>query len=158
MTHNHVEVPVAQPAAGADWSVVISSNDEVQLLTMRATLTTSVTVDNRAAHFQVVNPSGQIIHEIAMPAVAAGAAVTYSGVAGTGFYNTSLTVEDGILSIPLPNLWWPDNVTIRSKTTLLQSGDQWSGIYLSALVGDSQGHLRELEAITAAVNAIDLGV
>lgn len=155
MTHRQIESPVAQPLAGVDWSTIISTNDEAQLLTLRATLTTAVAVASRSAHFQIVNPSGQIVHEIVVPPVTASSAVTFSGVAGTGFYNTAETVYDGVLSIPLPNLWWPGNYTIRSKTTLLQAADQWSGVYLSALVGDSQAHLRAIEELSVAIANID---
>lgn len=153
--HTFVEVPVAQPAAGADFATIVSGTDKTQLLTLRATLTAAVAVANRSAHFQILNPSGQIVHEIVTPPVAASGVVTFSGVAGTGFYNTAETVYDGVLSIPLPNIWWPDGYTVRSKTTNLQAGDQWSGIYLSALVGNEQEHLKWLESIAGSVGNLD---
>lgn len=154
--HRFVESSIAQPAAGADFATIISNSDRFSLLTLRATLTSAVTVANRSVHFQVVNPSGQIVHEIVVPPVAASAAVTFSAVAGTGFYNTAETVYDGVLSLPLPNVWWPDGYTVRSKTTNLQAGDQWSNLYISALIGDEQEHLRWLESIAASVGNLDV--
>jgi hypothetical protein len=156
MPRSFVEIPVAQPLAGNDFSYQISSGDKMQLITLRAIFTAAVAVANRYVHFQIVNLSGQILHEIVAPVVTASSAVTYSAVSGTGFYNTSLTVEDGVLSIPIPNLTFPVGCSVRSKTTAIAAADQWSGIYMTALVGNEQEHLKWLETVANGIANLDL--
>ena len=149
--HDYIEGSIPNPAAGADLSVTLSTNEYATPQTLRVTLTTAVAVANRSVHFQYVNKSGQILHEVVAPAVAASQTITYTLIASTGYNNTNGTIEDGVLALPLASLKLPPGTKLITKTTNLQAADTFTAGYYTAHVGDDYDHLRLLEQIAANV-------
>ena len=150
--HQYTSGSIVSPVAGADISYVLSNRDSVRLTTLRAKLVTSATVANRYGHFQFVDPSGDILHEVvAQAAQAAGATVTYDLVGGSGSMNEGSSIYDGLSSLPLPDLWFPPGTSIVTKTTGIQAGDQWSSIFFTALVGREWEHLELLAEIAQSM-------
>lgn len=78
-------------------------------------------------------------------------AITYNLIAASGSANEGSGVNDDVSSLALPDLWWPAGTTLRTTTTALQVGDQWSGVYWSALVGEEWEHLRLLAEIASTI-------
>lgn len=148
--HRYTEGPQQSPAAGHDLSFIPSTGDSFQLLTLRAKLVTSAVVANRFPHFQIVNPSGQVLHEVvSVAAQAASATVTYDLCGRNGAAFQGGAVSDTVSSLALPDVWWPADCTIRTVTTAIDVADQWSAIYWTALIGDEWDHLRLLEQIAS---------
>lgn len=150
--HRYIQGSVPNPLVGHDLTDVPNYGDEYRLLTLRAVLTTSATVANRYPHFQFVSPSGQVVHEVVpMTAQVASTVVTYNLIAASGSANEGSQVNDGVASLALPDLWWPTGTKLRTTTTALQAGDQWSAIYWSALVGEEWEHLKLLADIASQI-------
>jgi len=152
--HQYIQGSFGRIAAGADINDPTSTGASFRLLTFRAQLVTSATVANRWPHFQFVTESGDVLHEIVPAAAqAAGATVVYDLCAATGASNDGSAVADGVSSLALPDLWFPANTHLNTKTTALDAGDQWSMIYWSADIGEEWEHLRWLEEIAANIGA-----
>ena len=150
--HRYVNGSVPVPLVGHDLAEIPNYGDSYRLLTLRAVLTTSATVASRFPHFQFVTPSGQVLHEVVpMADQAASLAITYNLIAASGSANEGSGVNDDVSSLALPDLWWPAGTTLRTTTTALQVGDQWSGVYWSALVGEEWEHLRLLAEIASTI-------
>src|SRR5580765_5947487 len=105
---------VANPAAGADWSVTVPAGHLWELLGITATLTTSAAVANRAAAIVLgdgVNPYLTIPAAVVQAATLAGV-YSWSGDAGA--------VALGVRQYgPLPDLSVPAGWTIGSSTLLI---------------------------------------
>lgn len=150
MVPGYVEGSVPAPAVGTDLSFTPAHGNRHVLTTLRAQLVTSSGVANRFPHFQLKNNAGQVIHEITAPAAqTATTTVTYALVARNGAAFQGSAVVDGVASMTLPDLWWPEGYSWNTATTALQAGDQWSISYWSALVGDEWEHLQLLAQIAA---------
>lgn len=150
--HRYIQGSVAQPAAGADLSEIPNYGDAFRLLTLHAKFVTSATVANRYPHFQFVSPSGEIIHEV-VPSAAqvAGATTYYDLCGGNGASFDGTAVHDNVVSLSLPDFWFPAGTKVLTLTTGIAAGDQWSSIFWSALVGEEWQHLRLLEEIAAQI-------
>lgn len=133
----YVEGSLPPPAAATDLSFIPAHGNRFVLTSLRAQLVTSATVASRVPHFQIVNASGQVLHEITAPAAqTATTTITYDLCARNGAPFQGSAVVDGVAGITLPDLWWPAGTQIKTATTAIASGDQWGSIYWTALVGD----------------------
>ena len=146
--HRHVQGTEAQPAAGADTTIVTIPNDSFRVDSVHATLTTGAAVANRYPHFQFISQAGLILHEVvAHTAQAASQIVAYDLVVGGGNLSEGSAVNDGVVSLPLPDIWWPAGTTLIVKTTAIAAADQWSAINYSIMAGEELEHLRLLAEI-----------
>lgn len=122
-------VTVPSPAAGADWSYAIPAGEYWDLISVYAQLVTSVTVASR------------------YPSLIVGdGVVTFARSAATGSQAASLTglnlwvpgatpsSQNNVNRGPLPTTYLGEAETIGSLTDNIQAGDQWSGIYIRAIV------------------------
>ena len=136
--HKHVREQPPSPLAGVDISAFPSTQSPYRLLTVRAKLVTSATVANRTPHFQFVTPSGDVFFE-AVPSAAQteGATVIYQLTADSGAPNEGSAVNDGIAGLSLPNFWVEEGTRVKTATTNIEAGDQWSSIYVTYLVRDA---------------------
>lgn len=129
-------VPIANPAAGADWTQAVPAGVAWEVLSIEAQLLTSAVVANRNALLRVRDPDGREAVRIA-PAVvqAASLPVVYTYLPGFG----AIASEAGQqLPLPSPLLYLPSGWQVGSLTTLLDVGDQWSAIVLT--VREWSGH------------------
>ena len=120
--------PVANPAAGADWSAVLSSNELVAVRSIRAILTTSATVANRSPQLQMTDANGDVLYQdglsAAIAASVAPAICWAQGLDSNGQAGVSL-------SAPLPLLWLPPGAVLKVSTALIAAGDQWSAVVVT---------------------------
>ena len=147
--HQYDQGSVPQPAVGTDFNNVPNFSEPYRLLTLRCKLVTSAVVATRYPHFQFVTPSGEVVHEI-VPQNGQAASLTYyyDLIAGSGSANEGSVVNDNVVSLSLPDLWWPHGTKLQVVTTARDVGDQWSDIYYSLFVGDEwERDRRILEAL-----------
>lgn len=149
-----VQGSVTQPLAGHDFSFVPETADSFSLLSLRAKLVTSATAANRFPHFQVTDQTGTVLHEITGAAAqTATSTVVYNVVGRDGSSRRGEAVVDGVASLPWPGIWYPAGSKILTLTTAIDTGDQWSAIAWTALVGDEWEHLQLLDDIAGAIGS-----
>lgn len=116
-------VQLGNPVAGSDWTTGIGATNA--LIVVTAQLVTSATVANRLPSLQLIGPGAIVVASLPASSVqAAGSTETY--VWGVGLPFTS---GQGVNLVPIPTgivlgLGW----TLRTSTSGLQAGDQWSAI------------------------------
>lgn len=130
-TNTPTDSTQAAPAAGAESITVVPPGQTWNITSWAATLVTSATVGNRTVNVIIDdgNPAHILFQDVANAAQAASATVTYQGVSGVA---RSAAVVGGILQLDFPQgMILGPGYRIRTLTTGIQVGDQWS----SALSG-----------------------
>lgn len=121
---------IANPAAGADFSITLAVPGRSKVQNLKATLTTSATAGNRFPSFILNENNGVISNSYTVQdptAVPASTTITYS-------LSTGVNVIRGggapiFATLPLPSDWrLTFQPTISSSTQGLLAGDQWSTI------------------------------
>jgi hypothetical protein len=125
-TGNVLSVQVANPAAGADWTLVVPGFRRFSIQSFQATFTASAAVANRNISVIVDDGVNTVWTHDASAAVTAGQAVQ---VVATG---TSAPV--GVITTVLPIVLPPSlrifaPMRVRVSTGNIQAGDQWSSIW-----------------------------
>jgi len=120
----------ANPAAGADFSLNPSPTLPWRIRSLVATLTTSVTVDNRQVTIALASGGTAFFKKAAFSVQAASLAYTYVISTADGGQDAAAEIASlPQLTVPR-DVWLPAGTTLASATTLLQVGDQWSGLAL----------------------------
>jgi len=121
----------AAPAAGADWSFTVPSQQRYRVHTLAAVLTTAVAIANRDVHIVFQDGGGHTVGVFGSAFNQGAATVrTYSAGRGLAAINDSGT---GLLvNFPLPTMDLIAGWSIASNTVNLQAADQWSAIVLGA--------------------------
>lgn len=124
-------VPVATPAAGAEWSVTVPAGVVWIVQSIFARFLSSVVVANRFPRLGFTDGSvtiGRVVALVTIPANQAwdhsylrGAGAAWSGTSGVG------------LTYPLPDFRLPAGYTIFTTTPNLDAGDQWSQIVVNVI-------------------------
>lgn len=113
---------VAAPSAGAD----INANNpgSGELIAWAVTLTTSATAGTRTPVFQITDPSGNVMYQIAAPAVSTiSTTYAYSLAAGVNLPVSAASP----FTLPIPaGLVLGVNYKLKTLTAGLLAGDQWS--------------------------------
>lgn len=122
-------VPVAQPAAGADWSASVPAGAAWELLHVKATLTTGAAVANRGPVVRVQDNSGNDFD--AYPAAAVQAASLAAEFGWEAGYGAAVTAILNVASMSEPPPLAPQGGLVKVVTANLQAADQWSGILLT---------------------------
>ncbi len=119
---------LGQPAVGNDWSWVGPSDRPFKVDAIRAVFTTSATVANRVPHLQIVSRNGEILVDNPVAVnTAAGLSVRLVGAAGEPWFNNF----DGNQQVVIPTMWLPPASIVRTLTTALAAGDQWSAVVVT---------------------------
>jgi hypothetical protein len=121
-------VPIANPAAGADWSAAVPTPYSWRLISASALLTTAAGGGNRTVRGLLQDGLLNILWQgCAQTVHAGGLAVQYSfGCVG---YSVPAVVTTGYVALPCGvNL--PAGFRFGVSTAGLAAGDQWSNIYL----------------------------
>jgi hypothetical protein len=126
-------VNVANPAAGADWSVTVQANCRWRIASLLATFTASATVANRVPIIRLrdVTNAVDLGRFVAPTAITAGLA--FFMTAAPGIVNQITSGNDIAIPLPQPIIMsgqLPVNGLFVS-TAGIQVGDQWSSINLT---------------------------
>lgn len=122
------QVTIANPAAGADWRHTCPGQGVHRVVAMRAVLTTSAAVANRAVALVLSDGTDDFATIPAGAAIAAsqtGVVSTIPGAPGVGATNGPLLLPsptDGFLLLP----GW----SLRTATGAIDVADQWSAVRL----------------------------
>jgi hypothetical protein len=122
-------VTVANPAAGADWSVTVPAGASFAVNSVSATLVTSAGGSARVATLVITDAGGNVVFN--------GPATASQNASSTENYtwsNAPSTPPAGATSTvgPLPaGLRLGPGWTLKTVTSGIQAGDQWSAIVLS---------------------------
>ena len=120
-------ISIANPAAGADWSISVPAGMQWRLRSVRAQLVSSATVANRAVNLSLKDDAGNVIALLPAPAVQA-ASLTNSYTFAQGA--SALSVGTSQSAAAPKDMVLGDSYTIASSTGAIQAGDQWSLIWL----------------------------
>jgi hypothetical protein len=122
-----LSIGVSNPSAGADWSYTIPSGTTYQLVAAQATFTPSSTAGNRFPGLILDDGSHAFCTTGALVADTASTAVVRSWFAGANDLTSLASPE--CTPIP-PELLLGPGYRVRSNTSGILSGDQWSAIRL----------------------------
>lgn len=115
--------PVNAPAAGANWSLNLSTNREVRLDMVTCLFVTSAVAANRGPVLQILNESGTIIAQIGLTAAIAASSsyrlTWFKGAAGT---NNMLNNQTNAL----PDIPLEPGCKLQTVTAGIDVGDQYS--------------------------------
>jgi hypothetical protein len=121
-------VQVPTPAVGTDWSVAAPGQGLWRLLAFRYVFTTDANVANRLPSL-IVDDGTSALLQVSAPAVqAAGIAQSYSGFPGSG--GAALAGAPWLVPCPSDGILLLPGFRLRSSTTAIQVGDQFSAIAL----------------------------
>lgn len=119
-------VQQANPGAGADWTFTVPNFARMRFQSFNAVLTASAAVANRQVNI-IVDDGANIVwqHDVGTNITAGQTA----SISGTGTNATvGLTTTELFVVLP-PGLVLTQAMRIRSATTGIQAGDQWSAIF-----------------------------
>jgi len=118
--------PVAQPAAGAEWTLTVPDRVTFRILSIRAQLVTDANAANRLVRGLVTSPAGQFVYHTEAGLVQI-ASLTRQYCWSNNPYD--LAALSPFRQLPLPaDLWLRSQFTFTPSTQALQATDQWSGI------------------------------
>ncbi len=122
---------VPQPASGTDFAWKGPEVAAFKLLSLRAVYTASAVVASRVPHLQAVTKNGEIlIDTVVETTITAGNGVRLIAGGRMPWWNNF----DGNLQAGWLDIWLPAGTSIRTVTTALAAGDQWSAIVISYLL------------------------
>ena len=122
---NLFAVTLANPAAGADWTVTIPTFCRRRVAAVVAQLVTNATVASRIPEIRV--QSGSVLEYVGTPTLAVPASTT-AQVCGSPSVSTAIAGQVDVM-IPLGQpLIMPGGSKLQSATLGLQAGDQWSNV------------------------------
>lgn len=145
-------IPVASPAAGAEWAVVVPGGVIWYVQSVTAILTTSAAGVVRSSVLQLFDGErvlGQFPSGGSQAATTAVAQTWAKGITTNPLAAATRPIAAGFPSVPLLPSW-----QMRVTTTLLDVGDQWSGIFAYVLEVIEAPYDVELARDNAALRGI----
>lgn len=124
----------AAPAAGADITVTVPSGQTWTLQSFDASLTTSAAVANRVVAVVIDDGTNVLYRWVAGLNQTASQTLEYAGAVGG--VDVGGTARNNVVTFPLAGITLPAGYRIRTITTAIQAGDQWTAARLGYL---SQG-------------------
>lgn len=117
--------PVANPAAGADWTATVPGGHVWQLLAVRARLTTSAAVANRQPDLILTDGALEIARVPPVAVQAAGGARVYT------WADVDFGLQLGSTALgPLPAIRLASAWSVGTATALIDAADQWDQVRL----------------------------
>lgn len=119
------------PAAGADISITVPGQSVWQLVALTGLLTPDNNATARGVAFTVTDGSTIIGTFPAGATIAASTATQVTLAPGAGY--TQTTAVGAALTVGVPPLILTAGWQLKTATTAIHSGDQWSGVVLTVL-------------------------
>lgn len=119
-------VPFTAPAAGAEFTITPDKAALWRILSLRFVLTTDANVANRQVTLVADDGTTTFFQTGAVLNHAAGTALIYTTFEGAGVATTGFGTEH--LPFPVPGVVLEQGFRLRSLTTAIQVGDQFSAI------------------------------
>lgn len=119
---------VANPAAGAEWSVTVPTGSVWRVRSIYSQLVTSATVANRLTSVVMKDAAGNIFFQSFLTG-AQTAGGTWTIVFSVNAPNTTLGSFNNS-ELFIPDVVLPEGAVVISKSSGLQAGDQYSAISL----------------------------
>lgn len=120
-------VQQANPAAGADWTYTVPVSRRQRIQSLSSTLVTSAAAANRDVQL-IVDDGVNVVWQMSAPAAVVAATTQVFSATGTNL-PTGIITTTTTLVLP-PGLVLQNGHRIRTATTGIQAGDQWSNIFL----------------------------
>lgn len=117
-------IALTNPGAGSEISETVTSGEMWKLQSITFSLVTSATVANRRVHFQVNGPEGRLLDAFSDIDQPASTTRQYT-VAAFGNLPDREDGDDILIPIP-PDFLVPQTSTLKTSTTNLQAGDNFS--------------------------------
>jgi hypothetical protein len=121
-------VMVANPGAGADWSVTVPGGHQWRLIGGAGVFTTSAVVANRFSALQVSDSDGVFYFNGSTSAQAASLAITTVYVPSTALFPASLFGPRNL--VPFSPTWLRPGDILAASTFAIDVGDQWTSVRL----------------------------
>lgn len=135
---------VVQPAAGAGWSYQVPAGEIHKLVSVFATLATSIAAPTRVPLLTYGDGSVNYLQLPAQAAIAASLTTTLAW-APVGFGSNANNAQ----LQPLPDVDLQEGEQLQLITTNLDAADQWSAIFVRAIVTQWQGGRIDLGDLVA---------
>lgn len=150
---SRIVVPVASPAAGSDWSLVVPSGHVYRLLAVAAQLVTSAVVATRSVRLNVSDGVRTFLSVPPGATQAASLTRLYSWLPSVGFGAFGLAIGSNLPDLDLAAGW-----SIGTTTEAVDVGDQWSAVFVHVMdVTTRQGAI-ELDGVPdMIVSLVDPG-
>lgn len=123
------------PAANAEISETVPTNARWRLLALFATLVTDVNVANRDAALTIDDGAAVVARYSAGQNHAASLTTRYVWAAAGARFTIA---TDRTIVVPITDVWMPDAYRLKTVTTNLQVGDDWSApqLWVEELIED----------------------
>lgn len=121
-------IPVAAPAAGAQWTKAVPGDQAWIIRSVLAKLVTSGVAGTRSIALTFDDQTNVFAAATAAATQITGLTQTYAWM--TDFGPNAVGVAGGFVSSALPELVLPPGFRINSAASAFDAGDQWSGIFL----------------------------
>lgn len=122
-------IPIANPAAGADWTYTCSNRALHPPFSIRHTFVTSAAVATRFPGIRIQTPAGQWRYWYPVATQAAGV-TRYWQWANGGIAEWN---SNSYYHVPLPPLELPDASIIQTATSAMDAADQYSNIEIQCI-------------------------
>lgn len=121
-------IPVADPAAGADWTVTVPGGVQWKIIGGYAALTASATTADRLAYTYVTIDGYGVVYAYSTSAVVASTSGHYTITSDPAV--VAAGINSDAQSLVYPSVYFPESTEIGTNTLNLEEGDQWSQIVL----------------------------
>lgn len=123
------EWTVAQPAAGADWQLIVPANTWYRVESGFFLLTTSAQAATRFIKLQIIDLAANIVWEGDLVGAGVAASLSYrAGMARLGAQSTSAGTGGVPNILFLPDVWLPPGYTLQTATLSIQTLDQYNAV------------------------------
>ncbi len=119
-------VQQANPAPGADWTYTVPSGERQAIRSLAATFTPSAAVANRVPNLAIDDGVNTLWQDAVLTAIPASTPTLITATQSQNRASANAIIQNMLLP---PGLNIPAGFRVRTSTTGIQAGDQWSGIF-----------------------------
>lgn len=125
---SRIVVPVASPAAGQDWSLVVPAGHLYHLISVYAVLVTSATVATRVPHLTFSDGVRVFLDVPPFASQVASLTRRYGWFEAATGDTTGLGISSGLPCLALQAAW-----QLAQSTEAIDAADQWSSVFVHVI-------------------------